>query len=116
MKNVIKAIVKRPREKVGHTDDIGNSLYYLQRLVDGPIETITMANGNVIICNEEARIRNMDYNFTYCYPYTVANGDVITMQMPIFGPVVICGVDGEDFTDLSISLKKWSDLLHNWGN
>ena len=38
------------------------------------------------------------------------------MQVPLFGPVIICGVDGEDFTDAKIGLSEWSDLLHEWKN
>ena len=30
--------------------------------------------------------------------------------------VIICGVDGEDFTDAKIGLSEWSDLLHEWKN
>lgn len=116
MKNTIKVIVKSPGEKVGHSGNIKNSLYILQHIVEGPIEPIDMGDGNVILCNEEARIRGMDYNFTYCYPYAVDNGNIITMQVPLFGPVIICGLDGEDFTDAKIGLSEWSDLLHEWKN
>jgi hypothetical protein len=116
VKDTIKVIIKNPGEKVGHSANIKNSLYILQHTVGGPIEPIDMGDGNFILCNEEARIRGMDYNFTYCYPYEVSNGSIVTMQVPLFGPVIICGVDGEDFTDAKIGLSEWSDLLHEWKN
>lgn len=114
VKGTIKVIIKSPGEKVGHSANIKNSLF--QCTVGGPIEPIDMGDGNFILCNEEARIRGMDYNFTYCYPYEVSNGNIVTMQVPLFGPVIICGVDGEYFTDTKIGLSEWSDLLHEWKN
>lgn len=116
VKDTIKVIIKNPGEKVGHSGNIKNSLYILQHTLDGPIEPIDMGDGNFILCNEEARIRGMDYNFTYCYPYEVSNGSIVTMQVPLFGSVIICGVDDEDFTDAKIGLSEWSDLLHEWKN
>ena len=47
----IRAIVKRPDEKYGHVTNISCTLKNLQRIVGGPIETVSFGPGAVIICN-----------------------------------------------------------------
>lgn len=56
MADKIKVIVKRPDELYGHMTNISNTLENMQKIVEGPIETLTMP-GYVLILNEEGRIR-----------------------------------------------------------
>jgi len=65
----------------------------------------------VLICNEEGRIRNMPYNFTLR-----RMRGVVTIQNAIFGTVIACGVDGDEFADIPIDFNEWKALLCEWGN
>ncbi len=94
----IRAIIKRPDEAIGHVTNISPSLKNLQSIVDGYIETVTLAPDWTIICNEEGRLRDMDYNCT------IAGVD-------FYGDIIAVGVDGEDLTDLPayITRQMWSE-------
>ena len=71
--------------------DIENTLEALQEAVFGYIETITLAPGRaVMIVNEEGRIRGMAVN-----PAASAVSGI-----PVVGPALIVGVDGEEFCDV----------------
>lgn len=94
----IKAIVKRHDEPTGHMTFISNTLKNLQNIVDGYIETVTLASDLVIICNEEGRINDMPYNCEIC-------------GYQFFGDIIICGVDGEEFSDIPITLDQWKKLF-----
>lgn len=86
MKKKIKVIYIEPgRDPEFRT--INNTLEALQILVKGYIEAVTVASDMVIICNEEGRLRNMPFNRTLC-------------GISFFGPVVLVGTKGEDFTDV----------------
>ena len=74
-----------------------NDLRTLQELVNGNIEVVTLTNDCVLICNEEGVINNMRFNCNY-------------MGMDLFGPILLAGVDGEDFTDCP-----WSVTMANEG-
>lgn len=111
MAKKIKCIVKRPDEQFGHVTWISDSLENLQKTVGGHIETVTLDNGLVLICNEEGRIRNMPYNFTLRRMW-----GVVTVQNVIFGTVIACGADGDEFADIPIDFNEWKSLLCEWGN
>ena len=101
----IKAIVKRPDEEYGHMTNVSNSLENLQRIVEGPIETLTLRwepgrEPIVVICNEEGLINDLPYNCTI-------GGH------QLFGEIVVCGVDGEEFGDIPISFKEWKATWMN---
>lgn len=87
----ISVITKRPGEPPRHVW-ITNSLSALQKAVGGYIETITLPNGVVIICDEEGRLKGLPFNFR-------------TMICDFVGPVVICGSKGCEFADLPISFE-----------
>ena len=71
--------------------DIENTLEALQEAVFGYIETITLVPGRaVMIVNEEGRIRGMAVN-----PAASAASGI-----PVVGPALIVGVDGEEFCDV----------------
>lgn len=75
----------------GEIIDLPNELHALQREVDGYIETVSFP-GWCVICNEEGKLKGMDYNF-----YLEIGG----RMEAIFGPVLIVGTDGEEFTDVT---------------
>ena len=90
---------------------IDNTLGAMQATVGGYIETVTLDNGVVLICNEEGRIRDMPYNFTLR-----RMRGVVTIQNAIFGTVIACGVEGDEFADIPIDFNEWKALLCEWGN
>ena len=52
----IKAIIKRPDEKIGHMTWISPTLENLQKHVDGYIETVNFGD-MIILCDEEGRLK-----------------------------------------------------------
>lgn len=85
MKDIIKVIVKEPG-KPFEVRDVKNTLGQLQELVGGYIETVTLFTNAVIICNEEGRLKGLPEQW------------VLGTQWA--GPVVLVGVDGDEFTDV----------------
>ena len=83
----MRAIRKRPGQEP-QIIDVENSLEALQLEVDGWIETVTFAEDACVICNEEGRIHGLPF-------------DLELMGVLFFGTILIVGVDGENFTDLS---------------
>ena len=82
----MKAIYKAPHEKP-KVIDIDNTLEALQAAVGGYIETVTFATDACLICNELGAINDMAFNVQF-------------LGIQFFGPVLIVGVDGDEFTDL----------------
>jgi hypothetical protein len=111
MAKKIKCIVKRPDEQFGHVTWVSDSLENLQKTVGGYIETVTLDNGVALICNEEGKLRDMPYNFTL----RRIRG-VVTVQNAIFGTVIACGAEGDEFADIPIDFNEWKSLLCEWGN
>ena len=104
----IKVIIKRPDEEYGHMTWISNTLENLQRTVGGPIEAVRIAQGILMICNEEGKIRALEPNFWI-------NKNSVTADR-ILGTVIICGEDLDDFSDVMIDMPTWKKLLKLWGN
>ena len=67
--------------------EIDNTLEALQNLVGGYIETLTVFEDAVLIFNEEGRLQGLPYNCTLC-------------GVDLVGPVVLAGIDGDEFTDV----------------
>lgn len=99
----IKVIIKRPDEKIGHVCHISSALENLQKTVGGYIGVMELGGGAVMICNEEGRIKGLEPNF------------LCGLSM-IVGTVIICGINGEEFDDMPISLDLWKRLLKSWNN
>lgn len=97
----IKAIIKRPDEKVGRETLINNTLERFQMIVKGYIETVPLTMNSVIICNEEGKIAGLAPNFMF--------GDIDM----ICGTVIVCGVDGEEFCDVPFDIKWWKEWLES---
>lgn len=94
MKDFIRAIFIRP----GEAPRIGtqrNRLKELRDRVGGPIETVTLTEHLVVICNEEGFINGMRHCATIC-------------GIQFFGPILVVGVDGEEFTD--VPEEEFADL------
>ena len=82
----MKAIYKLPG-KDPEIIEAGNDLATLQKLVGGYIETVTIASDTCIICNEEGRLLELQNN-------------IIAFGRTIVGPILIVGVDGDQFCDV----------------
>lgn len=95
----MKAIIKIPIDPVGQIRDIPNDLRYLQELVGGHIETVTLSPDFTVIVNEEGRLFNMRYN---C---------MLNNLVDLYGTVVVVGVDGDKFTDVPITLEAWKKWI-----
>lgn len=67
--------------------EIENTLEALQKQVGGHIETVTLGSGFCAVCNEEGLLMDLPYN-------CMINGALF------FGPVLLVGVNGEDFCDV----------------
>lgn len=74
---------------------IPNELGVMQQLVDGYIETITLLDDLVIICNEEGRINGMKKNFR-----------IDALNDFVFGPALFVGADGEEFCSIKEEHEK----------
>lgn len=86
----MKVIIKRPN-KASTVKNIDNTLEALQGIVGGYIETVTYASDYVaLICNEEGRLLNLPFNCRI-------------RGVDFCGPVVVAGVDGDEFTDVPMS-------------
>ncbi len=94
MKDFIRAIFIRP----GEAPRMGtqrNRLKELQDRVGGPIGVVTITYGMAVICNENSVMSDMKY--------CAKIGDI-----QFFGPILVVGTDGEDFTD--VPEEEFADL------
>lgn len=103
MKDTIKVIIKKPNEPIGYMKEISNDLKTLQDIVGGLIETVWINENTVLICNDEGKMKHLRPNIW-------VGSDIVC------GTVIVCGVDGEDFTDSPIRLGEWVELIETWGN
>lgn len=77
---------------------MSNSLENFQTAVGGYIETVTLAEDLVIICNEEGRLKGLPYNCTIC-------------GVSFVGDIILAGVKGEEFADLPVDYKRMKELF-----
>lgn len=73
--------------------DIPNTLEALQEAVGGYIETFTFATDAAVVCNEEGHILGLPYNCDL-------------LGIPFCGPILIVGVNGDEFCDIPADLQK----------
>lgn len=101
----MRVIIKRPDERFGHVTHISGTLENMQKTVEGYIEVIDLLpnKGIVCICNEDGKNLGLEKNFRI-------PGDMVV------GTVIICGVDGGEFTDLPATwgLAEWKFLLSKY--
>ncbi len=87
----MRALYKAPTDTGFHEIVVPNKLKVLQELVGGYIETVTLATDACIICNEEGRLLGLTHNCKFC-------------GVDFVGPILLVGVDGDEFTDAPMSL------------
>ena len=87
----MRILIKNPSDEGFRQIVVPNDLKVLQDLVDGPIETVTLEEDLCVICNEEGRIRGLDFN---CYYYGIG----------FVGTILLVGIDECDFTDCPMSV------------
>ncbi len=88
----IRVIYKAPNEPIKDID-IENSLEAFQEAIGGYIETVTVAEDLVIICNEEGRLKNMPFNCEI-------------LGVGFVGPILFVGVKGDEFCSLPEKARK----------
>lgn len=94
MKAIIKAPGQKPQQIV-----IPNDLHTLQELVGGYIEAVTINEDPkiVIICDEEGRLADCEYNCE-------------VMGINFVGTILFLGADGDEFADCPISVGLAEEL------
>ena len=103
----IRAIIKRADEQFGHVSNISASLKNLQKIVEGPIETVRVTDDTVIICNEEGNIQGLPKNITV---------GRVPFHHTLVGDIVAVGVQAGEFVDCPLDFGTWKWLLKEWGN
>ena len=97
----ISVIIKQPG-RVPYKTAISPTLKNLQNTVGGYIETVTIAEDAVIICNEEGRLIGLPQNCSFC-------------GIDFVGTIVFAGVSGEAFSDFPISFQAFKNMeKHLW--
>lgn len=100
MSEQIKVMVKKPDAEMFITS-IDNSLQAFQKAVSGYIEVIQIGGSMAVICNAEGRLSD-SYNCT-------VNGK------PLYGTLLITGIDSEEITGIKVSTKKLLDIANALG-
>lgn len=93
----ISVIIKQPG-RVPYKTAISPTLENLQKTVGGHIETVTIAEDAVIICNEEGQLMGMPHNCK-------------VIGVDLVGPIVFAGVNGEEFADLPIGFQTFKKMF-----
>ncbi len=93
----MKVIRKKPGA-LPEVIDIENDLKSLQAEVGGYIETVTLAEDLVIICDEEGRLKGKEPNIA-----------LRGVGIDFCGTILIVGVNGEEFCDVpQLDFVLWS--------
>lgn len=88
MKKKIKVVYIEPG-RGAEFRTVNNTLNAMMILVKGYIEVLTVSNDMAIVCNEEGHLRNMPFNREM-------------FGISLYGPIVLVGTEGEDFTDVPV--------------
>ena len=88
MKVLYYAIGKEPE-----VIEIAPTLKSMQETVGGYIETLTLSNGVVVVCNEEGKLLDLPLNRTVFFSPRSAEA--------IMGNFFVCEAGDEDFKDIS---------------
>lgn len=89
----MRAMRKRPG-KAWEAIEVENKLKPLQQEVGGHLESFTFTEDACILCDEEGRMKGKPYNTTVC-------------GVSFVGTILIVGVAGEEFTDLTEQEEAW---------
>ena len=85
--NQILVVIKEPGQAPGVEPLFDNTLEAFQKAVGGYIETVTIAQDLIIICNEEGRLRGLPFN-------------VEVAGVGFVGTVIAVGARGDEFASL----------------
>ena len=85
--NQILVVIKEPGQAPRVEPLFENTLEAFQKAVGGYIETVTLAEDLVIICNEEGWLRGLPFNVKIC-------------GFNLAGTVVAVGVKGDEFASI----------------
>lgn len=97
----IRVVIKQPG-RVPYVTNISDRLGNLQEHVGGYIETVTIDEDIVILCNEEGRLIGLPYN---CQ----------VLGISFVGTIIFAGVDGEELADLPVDFKTFKKMfLYLW--
>ncbi len=88
MDGKIRILLKEPGKKA-RFEYIDNELKAMQETVGGYIETVTLAEDVVIICDEEGRLKGAPKNCEVC-------------GIDFVGPIFFAGIDGEELCDVPL--------------
>lgn len=97
----IKAVIMRPG-KLAEIRSIDNTLEAFQETVDGNIETVTINENTVIVCNEEGRLLDLPYNFSV---------EVFGHTVDFVGTVIVCGAKDGEFADCPAPVRQRAEQL-----
>lgn len=81
--------------------DIPDTLEALQEAVGGRIETVTLTTDSCIICNEEGRLQGLPHNVRF-------------LGVDFCGPILIVGIDGDEFCSLQGDCKTTLFVAVRW--
>lgn len=95
----ISVIIKQPG-RVPYKTAISPTLQNLQNTVGGYIETVTLTEDLVIICNEEGRLLGLPHNCSVC-------------GVDFVGPIVFAGVSGEDIADIPVAFRDFKTVFRS---
>lgn len=94
----VKMYALRADRDTGYMTYISDTLKNLQSFVGDYIETVTLFDDLVIICNEEGRIRGLEKSCTI-------------LGHDFYGPVLISGVKGAEFADVPLEINELRKAL-----
>lgn len=89
-------ILVKPVGEMPYITDVKDDLDTYQFIVGGYIECVYL-DGCVLVCDEEGKLKHKPINV-----YTPWND-------PIVGTFFVCGVDGEDFSDIPYGLVEFCE-------
>ena len=94
----IFVVIKEPGKAPVIEPMFDNSLESFQKAVGGYIETVTISDDLVIICNEEGRLRNLPYNCDVC-------------GVSFVGTIIFCGVSEDEFCDIPVDYQTLKNFM-----
>lgn len=95
----IKCIVKRPDSKP-YVTWISNRLENLQNFVGGYIETVTLFDDVVLICNEDGRRLGLPYNCRVC-------------GVDFVGNIIFCGINEDEFGNIPYDIDTFKYMFQD---
>ena len=92
----MKAILKKPGE-APEIVEIDNDRKALSEMIGGRLESFTFATDACVLCDEEGWFKDLPFN-------------VELMGIQFFGPILLVGVNGDEFCDFPV-LDQWVERM-----